>query len=387
MSRQRVRWITSGSGLCAAAVLLSACGHAESTAHPVATPGELPPQASIIGPQSGLDALSQDERQAALAGLKSVGRNTRSSDPDPAPRSGLEPAPKAEPPAVPELTDAKATPPSAPTPPPPLPAQIATKAGELRALLLQAQDGKEPLHDALSLAALDAFMGSNASPQTPALPPGLSPAEARVATEIGGMFGKLSTQSRGSPDSQRVAGLLSDAAESLAALSPVRIGYAGLCQRVDSFGRYEPFQSTAFLAGRTQKAVVYVELDRFTSRPPLSTDGPEARAATWVVEISQELELIHDADGRQQWYRPPQTVVDASKSRRHDFYLVNTIELPPTLSVGAYSLKVTIRDKASGSTDERVIPLQIIADPSATQSPRATTTLKPQTGSGTVSPK
>ncbi|HRJ50596.1 MAG TPA: hypothetical protein PKU91_08685, partial [Phycisphaerales bacterium] len=161
------------------------------------------------------------------------------------------------------------------------------------------------------------------------------------------------------------ARVLSDAADAIHVASSLRITHAGLCRRVESFGRYDPFPTTAFLAGRAHKAIVYVELDRFSSRPPSAGDGPAAQGMAWVVELTQELELIHDADGRRQWYRPPQAVLDASMTRRRDFYLVNTIDLPATLTVGAYSLKVVIRDKATGATDERVIPLQVIADASA----------------------
>lgn len=252
--------------------------------------------------------------------------------------------------------------------------QIAAKAAELRALVeLQGKAGKDPLHTTMALAALDAFIppASDAARAQPPNQLGLSPGEARVASTFSDLFSKLDRQAKVGSDAQKLAGLLTDAADSLSAMAAVRISYAGLCQRVESFGRFEPFPSMSFLAGRSHRAIVYVELDRFSARPAISADGSQAQGNAWVVEVSQELELIHDADGRQQWYRPPQTVVDSSRTRRRDFYLVNTIELPATLSVGAYSLKVTIRDKTGGSTDERVIPLQVIADASATQSPRS----------------
>jgi hypothetical protein len=42
------------------------------------------------------------------------------------------------------------------------------------------------------------------------------------------------------------------------------------------------------------------------------------------------------------------------------------IDLPASLSVGRYQLKVIVRDHADGSEDERVIPIEIVADPRLT---------------------
>lgn len=259
-------------------------------------------------------------------------------------------------------------------PPPPVlttEEQIARKAAELRGLLAQRTTKESPLNKSLTLAALDAFIVGDA--KTPAVTSGLSPREADVAKATRELFNRLQAESSASADALAVAGILTSTADGLSAKAPVRISDAQLCTKVESFGRFDPFKSNAFLAGRQHRVIVYVELDRFASRPATSSESELAKSGNWVVELSQELELIHDADGRQQWYRPPQTVIDASRSRRRDFYLVNTIELPPTLSVGAYSLKVILRDKTTGSVDERVIPIQIIADGSALESPRSVT--------------
>ncbi len=248
-------------------------------------------------------------------------------------------------------------------------ARIAVHAAELRALLVErAQASTDPLAASIALAAFDAAIDPAAGGTVDLK---LSPTEQRTLTIAKDLFARMlqGPGTHGGP--ARLADLMMDAAANLSKDAGVRISHAALCRRVESFGRFDPFPTASFLAGQTHRAIVYVELDRFATREMTSSDSMSAEGGRWTVEVSQELELIHDADGRQQWYRPPQTVSDSSRTLRHDFYLVNTIDLPATLTVGAYSLKVTIRDRTSGATDERVIPLQVIADPSALQSPRS----------------
>lgn len=247
--------------------------------------------------------------------------------------------------------------------------QITAKSAELRTMLAQrAIAAGNPLAATLALAAFDAATETHAAPDKNLI---LSPTEQRIASAARDVFTGLTRGPGITGDPVKTADVLEDAARLLSKDAGIRIAYAGLCRRVDSFGRFEPFVNSAFLAGRAHRAIVYVELDQFATRSPGSSDAQTVDGAQWVVEVSQELELIHDADGRQQWYRPAQTVTDASRTQRRDFYLVNTIDLPATLSVGAYSLKVTIRDRTSSAADERIIPLQIIADASALQSPRS----------------
>ncbi|MCG3124283.1 MAG: hypothetical protein GIKADHBN_02740 [Phycisphaerales bacterium] len=355
-----------------AASLLSGCGQATSDAGPQTSPGLLPPpepdNLGLAGaaasaefdepPAPRRDRMTDPSRQDAS---ESPLRITRSAPTDPA-----SPAPADEQPAQVTSAGGERTVEAMPT----LAEQIAAKAAELRRLLQENASMSAPLSDSLAVAALDAFVSPSSKPQQVDAS-GLSPAEQAVERAARDVFGGLSAQARRGADPARTADLLFAAADGMSAQIPVRISYAGLCRRVESFGSYEPFESTAFLAGRSHRAIVYVELDRFSSRTSQATDSGGPPAGRWVAEVSQELELIHNADGRQQWYRPAQTVVDTSRTRRRDFYLVNTIDLPATLSVGAYSLKVTIRDKNSGASDERVIPLEIIADSSASLSPRA----------------
>ena len=112
--------------------------------------------------------------------------------------------------------------------------------------------------------------------------------------------------------------------------------------------------------------IVYVEVDRFAHRPAQTVENPAGAAdagAWWAVELSQEINLYTETDSVQQLHTAPATVIDASRNKVRDFYLVQRITLPETLSVGAYRLKVRLRDKTSGAEDEVSLPLRIVADP------------------------
>lgn len=152
---------------------------------------------------------------------------------------------------------------------------------------------------------------------------------------------------------------LLDAAEQVARRMPMRIGDVALCRRVDGYGLYEPLAGTNLLAGRAHRMIVYTEVEGFGHRERRSADEAPGR---WAVEVSEELNLYH-ADGTLAWRMPEQTLVEISRKRRRDFYLVQEITLPRTLTVGRYDLKVIVRDKATGAVDERLVPLRVVADP------------------------
>ena len=151
------------------------------------------------------------------------------------------------------------------------------------------------------------------------------------------------------------ADALQKSADEASAGLPLRITDARLCTRVTGFGDYVELGVNAFLAGRPSPVIVYTQVDRFGSRA--SAGGRQ------TVELSQELNIYHDADGAHCWKRPAQTISESTRTRRRDFYLTNAIELPPTLTIGKYRLKVTMRDVAGGSVAETTIPFSIVADP------------------------
>ncbi|MEM9065926.1 MAG: hypothetical protein AAGB51_10600 [Planctomycetota bacterium] len=198
-----------------------------------------------------------------------------------------------------------------------------------------------------------------------ALRPGLLESAARSDPEV---FGRLFDEQRealqaiasvvrAAADGEQGEALASRTralAEALEGAGGFEITDAQLCTRVDGFGSYRPFDKNTFLAGRSQPAIVYTELDAF---------GHEQHADGWFeVRLSQSLELRHQADDLLAWRRPAETISDRSMRRVRDFYLINQIELPASLTVGRYRLKVITRDLVGGGRSERIIPLEIVAD-------------------------
>ena len=171
----------------------------------------------------------------------------------------------------------------------------------------------------------------------------------------------------GSADPSIAADALRSAAEGLEEAQVVRIRRAELCRRVDGFARYETFEDLAFLAGRVNRMIVYTEVDRFRQRPLGERDAGSAGAppqSRFAVSLTQSLNLYFAEGGLLVWRRPPQTVNDFARDRLRDFYIIDTIDLPATLAAGSYTLKVVVRDEATGQQAESIIPLRLVADPS-----------------------
>lgn len=137
-----------------------------------------------------------------------------------------------------------------------------------------------------------------------------------------------------------------------------------LCARVDGFGRYQRLPSATFVAGRPIAAVLYTEIENFTQRP---ADAGKDTQPGFAVELGQELTLYLDSDGSVQWRGSEAAVREVAQGKRRDFYLVRRLELPSSLSVGSYTLKVIVRDRLSGAESEQNLPISIVADASATR--------------------
>lgn len=138
---------------------------------------------------------------------------------------------------------------------------------------------------------------------------------------------------------------------------PLQINQLALCRRVDSYGVYEPFATTRFLAGRKNRVLVYVELENFKHEP--QNDG------RFEVRLEQSVEL-YDATGEMAvWRQGPVELVDISRNKRRDFFIVYPIDLPARLTVGRYLLKVRVADKHTNSLCEQTMhDIQIVPDES-----------------------
>ena len=251
--------------------------------------------------------------------------------------------------------------------------QVREAAGHLGDLL-QEQTATDPsLRSHAAIAALDALRlrPAPSAPPTDSLTPGqrqvLEGLRDAVKAMAAGAIG-------GESDPERLAEQLRALADRLSGGRGLSISDLRLCTRVRGFGQFTTFpQSGAgpdaavrLIAGGAHRALVYVELDRFAHRAADPAD-PELAAARergeqWVVDLSQEINLFSEHGNLLVHRRPPERVVETSRSRRRDFYLVTEIALPGTLGAGVYHLKVTVRDRASGAVAERSLPIELMAD-------------------------
>lgn len=142
------------------------------------------------------------------------------------------------------------------------------------------------------------------------------------------------------------------------------IARSALCTKVSGFGNFAPYPTNVFRAGNTIRAIVYIELENFITRP--ARDGDRIAKDTPIdqqvsVDVSQSVSLFQEAGGMLAWHSPPRPITDTSRSRRRDFYLIQQIELPRTLSIGRYNLKVQIKDLGNNAEAEVIIPISIVA--------------------------
>ncbi len=166
-------------------------------------------------------------------------------------------------------------------------------------------------------------------------------------------------------DPQRIREVLLDSAENLREHARVRIGTTELCTRAPGFGNYVPLPRHTFLAGRTNRVVVYAEVEHFGLRPATSSEAM-LEGDTVAAELTQELELyLRSGDPKPTWQRRIEWLPRTSRRSFRDLFLASAIELPSTLTVGEYDLKVRVIDDVTGAQDEAVIPIRLVADASA----------------------
>ncbi|CAN5466683.1 hypothetical protein BH10PLA1_BH10PLA1_08790 [soil metagenome] len=128
---------------------------------------------------------------------------------------------------------------------------------------------------------------------------------------------------------------------------------AALCTRVDGYGVYDPIDPAHFSAGREHPVIVYCEVENFSSQ---LNDKKQ-----WETRLSNEA-VLYTETGMAAWTEKSKSVIDLSRNRRHDFFIINTTKLPSTLVIGRYILKISVTDQQSNRVAETTIPIQITAD-------------------------
>lgn len=266
--------------------------------------------------------------------------------------------------------------------------RLARQVSELRETMRALRaSGEGASAEAMELLALRLLDADSAGAELESLKGKLSLGQRRALTALESLLAELRAEDGATAalDARRLARLLTEHADKLADTRPIRITSAALCTSVHSYGSYMKFPDYTFLQGRAQPVIVYVALENFTQKRIGSSSAVESAVRTllgapvnsWergraaeessagdvVVELTETIAIHTDADDLVVWKSPEASVRDVSRDKRKDYYLVQRIVLPPRLTLGKYNVKVTVRDVATGATDEAIIPIEIVADP------------------------
>lgn len=386
------------------AAVLASCGKSTHAPAAASNAAERPVTQSARNEQPAPVAPARTVYESAAMDLQAM--FDRLATETPAETSGTTPAAPAQPVAtIDPLPPASASGPSARE-------RRIEYTKELAQLLHAEGAGADsPLRAALPLIALETIQPGVAREELDALLARLTPQERQTIDAVRSLMAELDAQADKGADPRALADAVASAVnrgpstpttdapvteptQPLAQAEPVpapptpapvasdalALGNVALCRRVDSYGRYTTYSTSSFLARQRIPMIVYTEVENYaqareTELPPadgrptgLVRPGAPER---WALELSQEIHL-YAADGSLQWFVGEQTHRDVSQSKRRDFFLVQRIDLPATLSVGRYTLKVIVRDKGAArlaglSSDaepatEVNIPIQIVAD-------------------------
>jgi hypothetical protein len=235
-----------------------------------------------------------------------------------------------------------------------------------RALRERAASSRTPAADYAALAWLDTIrpgvLGSLEAVPASRL---LDPRQAKSINVTRDMLSRLVAEPALLGDHERLWRAISDAATPITQARDVRITTVELCTKVTGYGQYEPVTSRNLLAGAPHTLIVYAEVDSFTHRRTVesASSGSTGDSERYTVELGQAVEIWQDADRPTLQKRWGETQVkDVSRRPRRDFYLTVMIDLPSNLSVGAYNLKLMVKDRQRNAQAERTIPFTIIAD-------------------------
>ncbi|MEM7680445.1 MAG: hypothetical protein AAF288_00665 [Planctomycetota bacterium] len=228
---------------------------------------------------------------------------------------------------------------------------VALVADALAQLTREAMDPETDFERRRELAAQAALLAVAAGDGAPpmALLDSLGRDDARRAESLARVAG-LARHAAVEP-----AGDLTDLRREIDALAPllgVRATTLELCSRVAGYGVYDPIRQRTFALGQPHQLIVYVELEGFASKPMPGSDEYEVR-------LQQELTLFETTRGLAVWRQKPAEIVDRSRNRRRDFFVVQMATLPDDLPSGEYVLKVTGTDKHAGMVYARGVEIEI----------------------------
>lgn len=145
---------------------------------------------------------------------------------------------------------------------------------------------------------------------------------------------------------------LVEMADRLRAQTDLSLPNASLCTRVDGFGVYEPITPARFAGSKEHPFIIYCEVENFAS---VINDKK-----LWETKLSYEA-VLYTETGLNVWSDKADSIVDLSRNRRHDFFVVKKSRFQANMPIGRYVLKLTVTDQQSNRVAETTVPVQFVA--------------------------
>lgn len=365
---------TALAGL-AAAVLLVSCGNKNSPSGAASSDRDQPTTRQAPDPPADSPRSVYESAAVDLQSLFDKLSSTPPAAAGPAPTPTPAPQVRQPDPAPTVSLDSPAAPPAKPEP---------TKherrleyARQLAKLLVpDGDDTRSPIRAVLPLIALETIQPGVATAELNRLLATLSESERSTVDTVRSLMAQLEAQADTGADPQALAAAVRSEVDRAQPKPPpapmLALGTVALCRKVEAFGRFTSYPGSSFVAGRLVPMIVYTEVENYVqareSELPSAGNARKPTGDRWALELSQEIHL-YSSDGTLCWFVKEQTHRDASQSKRRDFFLVQRIDLPASLSIGRYTLKVIVRDKAAAAIAgdgeplaEANIPISIVAD-------------------------
>ncbi|MBC23542.1 MAG: hypothetical protein CMJ32_06450 [Phycisphaerae bacterium] len=217
-------------------------------------------------------------------------------------------------------------------------------------LLADARGSDMPLAELLSIASL--AMTDPGQSLDPESLQDLTEEEAELLRQFHQFFMQVHSLLNESGDASELARAVSELNEQLHPEPVLRIPQALMVSRVGGYGDYDVILPTRFLAHSSASAILYIEMDRFTST---------LEDEHWKTSLSVQLEILRRDNGSSVWEQDWQRVIDRSRQKREDFFISQILRWSDHLSVGEYTLKIRVRDEHTSEVVEKGIPFQMHA--------------------------
>ncbi len=240
-------------------------------------------------------------------------------------------------------------------------------AGAAAALYRDASRADSPMRSLMALAAL-----SIAEPDRPFNAEAISDIteeERRTLAAFHGFCRELGRQLASSDDPEAVAKSVEQLAREMRGERRLRLAHGEFCTSVEGFGNFARIEPREFIAHSAARFVLYFEVDGYRST--------ETGGEGWKTELSVELSILSERDGVPVWRRDWQTITDLAASQRKDFFVTHVVAVPEALSVGAYVMKIRVRDELAGALAELSLPFRMVAAPVVAPRPGSSASAPP----------